>query len=374
MKDAALDSTYPAVIAVSRGAIERNVDTVRTAVGAGRKIIATIKANAYGHGAAGAAEVLAQCGVDYLAVDTLADAQAAARTGTPVLVLSEAPAAIAAALARQGFIPTVAAIPALDAVASAGPPSPPVFIKVDGGFGRFGVPLAEARDFVSAARSRNTVTVEGVYTHIPFSDDAGRRWAEMQTARFASLIEAIEADGGPVPVAQAIASPGIVARTDNRLNAVAVGHLLFGLDPMKPELSGRFQALGLRPALRSIRTTLVKAGAAPPEDGAAPFLRHVTRTGVVPVGLSHGYRSPVEGTQSTMILNGRPVPVLRVCLSSTILDLSDLPDAGVGDEVFLAGPMDGDGISVADIAGWQNASLLALLTALGAGLRHAYVD
>jgi alanine racemase len=372
---AAAPDIYPAVIEISRGAIAHNVAAIRYAVGAGRTIIATIKANAYGHGSAGVARILAECGVGYLAVDTPADARSAGATGKPVLVLNEVPPAVAADLARQGFIPTVTTTAALDAVAAAGPPSPPVFIKVDSGFGRFGVPLADARSFVAEARSRNTITVDGVYTHLPFSDDAGRRWADARLAQFEHLIEVIESDGGPVPVTQATASPGVVAGASDRLNAVAVGHLLFGLDPMKAEFSHRFEAFGLRPALRAIRTLLVKASTAPPGDEAALYLRHgVTRTGVVPVGLSHGYPSPVGGTTATMLFAGRPVPVLRVCLSSTVLDLSRFPDAEPGDEVLLAGPTDGTAISIADVARWRNASLLAALTALGSGLGHRYDD
>ena len=367
---------YPAALEVSLGTVADNFAIVRKTLGPRRAIIATIKANAYGHGVLGIARALREAGADYLAVDAPSDARAirAADIHVPILILSELPPALAAEVAREGFIPTVASREAVEAVASSEPQVKPVFIKVDCGFGRFGIPLAEAREFVTCARSQTSIEVRGVYTHLPFSDAEGQNWAESQKYHFETLIAELEAHGGKIPVTQSMSSPGFVTGSRDGLNAVAVGHLLYGLCPVKPDMAKQYESFGFRRALVAIRTSLVRSGPAAQIGEAAPYLRNgVTRTGVVPIGLAQGYHPPVSGRNATMLLGNTHVRVLRVCLSSTILDLSAMPEAEAGMDVHVLRELGSSKISLDDIVAWQHSSALSVLTGLGLGCHHQFV-
>ena len=178
-----------------------------------------------------------------------------------------------------------------------------------------------------------------------------------------------EAHGGKIPVTQSPARRDRLAR-----NAVAVGHLLYGLCPVKPDMAKQYESFGFRRALVAIRTSLVRSGPAAPIGEAAPYLRNgVTRTGVVPIGLAQGYHPPVSGRNSTMLLGNTHVRVLRVCLSSTILDLSAMPEAEAGMDVHVLRELGSSKISLDDIVAWQHSSALSVLTGLGLGCHHQFV-
>jgi alanine racemase len=359
---------------ISLDAIDHNLSIIRNCVGPDRTIIATLKGDAYGHGIVETARALCAAGTDFLAVDSGNDARAirTADVPTPILILGEWPPDHTLELALAGFIPTVGDWRALAALPR-GPNQKKIFIKVDCGFGRFGIPLEQARRFVNFANAQESVDVVGLYTHLPFSHPDDRKWAEDQLRQFEALVGQLLSDGIRIPVTQALASTGIVTGMTDNLSAIAVGHLLFGLSPVTPELDHLFEGLELRSALNAIRTTLVHVGRRPENGNSAPYLRGgVSTTGVVPIGLAHGYPSAAQGRTAKMILRNRQVPVLRVCLSSTVLDLSETSDAQVGDEVLVLGESKARKISIETMARWQGASVLSALTRLGGGIPHYY--
>jgi len=356
-------------IEVSLGAIAGNLAEIRRRIGPDRKVIAVVKADAYGHGVAAVAAALGEA--DYLAVGTIEDAARIRRAGiaAPVLLLgSLLPGEVDAAL-RLRVIPSLDSRIAADAVAARAGAPVPVFIKVDGGFRRFGVPLEDAAALIRHVASSPLLRLDGVYTHLPFADAEGRTWAMGRYAAFLALIDGLSAAGLDVPVTQALASPALACALADRCSAVAVGTLLFGLPPVGEALAGEADLSGFRPAVQAIRTTLVHVGPAHAADPAYP-VGPATVTGVVPVGLAQGYQARLG--PAAMLLDGRRVPLLRVCMESTILDLSAAPAPRIGAEVTIMGGAGPSAIPLAELAQWQGLGAVATLLRLGAGLprRH----
>jgi alanine racemase len=364
---------YPAAMEIDLAAVAANLAVVRDRLAGGRAIVAAVKGDAYGHGAAMVARSLARGGVDWLAAGSLRDAEAVRRAGvaTPLLLLGPLQAEDIPQVLAGRLVPTLDTEAAAGLLAQAVPAPQPVAVKVDCGFGRFGVPLDRAAAFVRWLAGLPALRLAALYTHLPFADEAGLRWAAARTAAFDGMVDALRRDGLAPPVVQSVASPGLVAGIADRGTAIAAGHLLYGLSPVTGPLAARCAALGLRPAFRGITTRLVHVGHPLPGGAAAGYLqRQDGAVGVVPIGIQDGYR-PQPGA-AFMMIRGRPAPVLRVCLENTILGLQHCPEAGLGDPVLVAGAASAGEVPLAELAGWQQSSPLALLTAFGRSLPRRY--
>ena len=359
------------------GALRSNYREIRRRVGTERKIIAVIKAGAYGHGAAEVARALSGFDVHALATGSFSEALAVRRVGvaTPILFLGSPPPDAMAELLHHDLMPSVGSFEAAQAVSEAvGKGSAPVYIKVDGGFGRLGVLLEKAPDFIRRVAALSGVTVEGVYTHLPFSDTQGRDWAQRRIAAFDELVAGLAADGWRIPVTQALASSGIACGLSDNSNTVAPARLLFGLAPVVPEVG---DMLGFRPVLHAIGTRLLHVTERPGNQSRetdAEYLRHgISATGTVSLGMSTGYLTPAPGRTAFMLLRGRRVPVLRVCLENTVLDLSGVEDPHPGEEVLALGHDGDEEITVEEMAEWGAVSPLSLLTSFDGRLSRRYL-
>lgn len=357
-------------------ALENNYREIRRRIGPNKKFIGVVKANAYGHGAVDFARALSDLGADFLATGSLMDAEAIRKSGirTRLLMLGAHAGESWTELLRNDLTPTIHSIADAEAVSAAAASPTAVHVKVDCGFGRLGVPVERALETIRQAAALPKIVIEGVYTHLPFSDAAGLTWARGRQGAFDGLLEALARTGIEPSVTQSLSSAGVAARLADRCNAVACGYLLCGLAPVAPELA---DLSDFRPVLRAIKTRLVHVGRRPPGRRAheqAPYLgAGVSATGVIPLGLSSGYRSPAPGKQAFVLLAGRRVPVLRVCLENTILDLSACVEPDIGAEVVILGRSGGEGVALEDIADWQGTSPLSVLMSFDRRMAYRYL-
>lgn len=347
---------------VSLGALRRNVERVRAHLPADTLLICSVKANAYGHGVLTVGRALDAVGVSYLATASGADAIRLRESGIQARILlfgGHAPEA-APWYADRALTVTVANLGTADAL----PPGSSVFVKVDAGLGRLGIPLAEARAVILEHLAPRLV-IDGIYTHLPFHNSAGERWARAGLSAFRSLVAELEAAGCSVPVVQALSSPGISAGLPLSGNAVCPGRLLYGLVPS----AGRASEWGFEPVLRriSVRISHVRTYSSDCQVGAGGrrSVHAGDTTAVIPFGRSHGnLADPAEGP--VVIHRGRRIPVIGVSLEHTTLLLG--PDrADVGDEVVVLGDGDGGRVSFEELGRWSHLEPLDALVALDRG-------
>ena len=371
-----MDAVRPNRAEFDLGALRHNLRVLRALAGPEAKIIAALKANAYGHGAASVARALAYEGGTFaLATGSFEDALAIRGAGVdlPILMFGGALPEAAALLLAHDLIPTVYDLAGARAVSSAAATgkTAPVYVKVDSGLGRLGVPLPDALGFIRNIRELPNLRVEGVYTHLSFFDEAEREWARGRLREFDALLRELEAAGIEIPVCQALASSCMVAGLTSRANAVCPGHLLYGVPSIAPSVA---DTSSFRPVLRSIRSRLIHAG--PPKAGMRGVAEGDTprRIGVIPLGLADGYRAPLAGRPACALVTGERVPIRGVSLEHITLDLSERPTAGVGDEVVLLGKSGGESITLADLAEWQGTRMHQVLMAFDRRLPAQYVD
>lgn len=347
---------------IDLGAITHNVGVLRQRAGRPVRILAPVKANAYGHGMVPVSLHLQSLGVDGLATANFDDAVAARAAGVTIPILlygAQLPSGHADVLAA-GLTPTVYDRNSLAVLATlaAGAASPiPVHVKVDAGLGRLGVRLDEAASFAREVTAVRGLLLEGIYTHIPFSDAEGGAWSKRRLAAFASVVGQIEAEHGMrIRYAQGAASSVLSQEFPDQLNTIAPGHLLFGLSPV----SGlRAETLGFRKALRALKARLIHVGRRRAGDdliGApAGGLAADATTGVILFGMDSGLRPAAPGQRAWMLCKGMRCPVLGVSAEYAVVDLSAVSDPQVGDVVTVIGQDGNDAIAVEDVAAWQGA-------------------
>jgi len=360
---------------VDLGVLGDNYREVRRRVGAEPTIIAAVKANAYGHGVVAVAQALVAEGVEILATGSMGDALAMRGAGieTPILLFGSHLPQDTEAVLQAGLIPTLCSLDAARSVSEMAAAPTEVYVKVDSGLGRLGVPVADAQAFITSVARLPNLVLAGVYTHLPFKEEVGRSWAERSQGAFTDLIDALAGAGIHIPVVQARSSAAILGGVDDGpCTAISPGHALYGLAPAAASVA---DTTGLQPVLRAIKTQLIQvtqhAASRTVGRAGAIELPAGALTGVVSFGMIHGYRDG-QSAPPEMLVGGRRVPVLGVSLEYVTLDLTTVPDAAAGDEVVVLG-RDGDAtITLAEIAAWQGVTSLDVLLAFSGRLYYDY--
>lgn len=358
-------------------ALAHNVERVQRWLRPGLALGASIKANAYGHGAPQVAGTLEHEGVAFVMTASYADALAirAAGSNLKIVMLAAAlPAAIPDYL-RASLIPTVHSLEFAEAVSRHAERLTPVWVKVDAGLGRVGVEVEDAVPFLQRVVRLPNVVVDGIYTHLPFADAAGEAWARERLASFANAVAEARRLGLDVAVVQATSSPGTMTGVDAReLTAVCVGSLLYGL-PVLREPHDEQQ--GLRRVLYSIRARLIQVSRHGRDrragSGGTRKLSAGALTGLVPIGISDGYRPARGSTELAMLVGGTRVPVLGVTLAHTTVDLTDVADAAVGDEVVVLGSQGSAEITLDELASAAGAQVYEVALGFDGHIEYDYV-
>ncbi len=339
----------PILAEISLAAITENLKEIRRLVGRPVKVIATIKADAYGHGAVAIGRHLEKLGVNGLATANLDDAVALRERGVKipiVLFASNLPAGVKTLL-QYDLTPSVYDLETAKTLSAVATRTVNVHVKVDDGLGRLGVKVPDARRFIGSIRQLPNINVEGVYTHIAFSNEAGKEWSRRRLVAFIDLIGKLEQeDGLRLDFAQASASSTITCEFPDTLNTIAPGHLLFGLCPVQKQLARTWK---FKHALKSLKGRLIHTVQhSPGEDLAISgqyALQNAMRTGVILFGLDNGFRMPtLKGAY--MLCRGKRCSIVSVTAEYTVIDLAGVDEARVGDEVTIIGRDGAEAISL----------------------------
>lgn len=371
------ESAHPGWAVYDLDRLLANLAAIRRRCAPGQACIAALKGNAYGHGAAPVARALDGEGLAALMTGSFDEACRLRAEGlrTPVVMFAGALPEGMADLVGAGLVPTIVDRAGAEAAARAAAGKPaPVYVKVNAGLGRLGVPLEEAGDFLAGLAAMPGLEVQGLYTHLPFGDARGRDWASERFAAFDALLARLEARGLAPPVTQAGASASVAAGLPDRSNAVCVGHLLYGLSPFSDASVADVSAF--RPVLSEVGSRLVQVSDHPQGSDIAIAgsygIRRGRRTGVAPVGAAQGLARPAPGSRPEALIRGRRAPILAVSLEHLTLDLSDVEEAAVGDAVLLLGGEGDAAIGLGEFAAWSGRRALDTVLALSGRLAAHY--
>jgi len=331
-----------ALACINIQALQHNLQQVRR-YAPGKKILAVIKANAYGHGIATVAQALVKA--DAFAVGTIQEAQQL-RTITPdheIVVLQGISCASDIHLCREKNFQVVVHSNYQVALIEAAAEGQPVqcWLKVDTGMHRLGVLPDQAGSILQRLKqSANVAEPIMLMSHLACADDPDHIENQLQAESFDDL----EIDSKlPRSLAN---SAGIVAFPDTHYDWVRPGIMLYGISPVQNRLAQEFD---LQPVM-TLKSRLIAINALMQGDsvgyGTTWQCPEDMRVGVVGLGYGDGYprHAPCD---TPVLINGKRVPIVgRVSMDLITVDLRELPEAGVGDEVILWG----EGLPIEEIA------------------------
>jgi Alr-MurF fusion protein len=350
-----VDPARPTWLEIDLGVIANNTWRIKALVGPGVRVLVTLKADAYGHGAIRVARTVLQHGAWGFAVATLGEALALRDAGiaAPILILGYTPPWQVRDAIRRGVRITIfdeATAREVSAAAQDVNGNAILHVKVDTGMARLGLQTPDVLPFMRLLRDLPGIAVEGLFTHFATADSADETFAREQLRRFNNVLAAISAEGLRPPLVHAANSAAILRFPASHFDLVRPGLAIYGLAPSaETPLPPEFQpALQWKTEIAQIKQW--PAGT-PISYGGTFITQRSSRIATVPVGYADGFRRSPAWRE--VLMHGRRVPVVgRVAMDYAMLDVTDVPETRSGDEVVLIGRQGQECISAEEVAGW----------------------
>jgi len=367
---------YPTWAEIDISALKSNVRKTREIVGRDIKVLLTIKADAYGHGARFVARAAVSAGVDMLGVATLHEGIELRNSDVrvPIVILSPSLKSEIHEILEHGLIPTVsdmAFAEAFSRTANRFSRRAKMHVEVDTGMTRGGVNADEACDFLKAVAALPAIEVEGVYTHFPSTYSEDGEFMVAQVEVFTALLDRLRAEGITFPLVHTANSAAIVEFARSHFNMVRPGGMIYGMFP-REGMDGK----GIKPVMslksRVVNVKVAKAGSTV-SYGRTYRLAKDTRIAAVAVGYGHGLSRALSG-RGSFLVRGKRVPIVgRVTMDVTLIDASSV-DVEVGDEVVIFGKQGGGEISVYEVAAACGTIPYEVTCGIGKRVPRVYVE
>jgi alanine racemase len=372
-------STYAEI---DLSAIQQNLSTIKNMVSSHVRIMAVVKANAYGHGIIEIARVMEANHVSYLGVARLEEAVTLRKADIrlPILVFGYTPPYGLEALCDYGITQTIYAIEdaqLLSSCATSKGKRAKIHIKIDTGMGRLGL-LTDAHGRLPSAIETIArlpqIELEGIFTHFASADDLDKASARHQLDIFLNLLNVIQQKKIDIPLKHAANSAAIMDLPETHLDMVRPGICLYGLYP-SPYISK--ETIALTPAM-TLKSHIIHLKKVPPGFKVSYGSTYETRThttiATVPVGYADGYNRLLS-SKGTMLVSGHRVPVVgRVCMDLLMLDVGKVAtDIKINDEVVVFGNQGSENVSIDEIAVLLNTINYEIVTSVTSRIKRIYI-
>jgi alanine racemase len=379
-------SGRPVWAEISLKAILHNLRVIRKQVGASRKILAVVKSNAYGLGAVPVAKALQKAGTEWFGVTCANEGVELREAGirNRILILTGFWPGEEKRLIQNNLTPTVTRVDDLghlerSAKAAGGKSRLRFHLKINTGMNRLGISADEVESFARTLAACKHIELEGTFTHFASAEDFTARQTNEQEKVFLACLERLRALGVSPGIVHMANSGAICARPSTWADMVRPGAILYGyyqsFDPpqKKQEVMGQ---VALQPCL-SLRARIISLRDVPVGEGVGYAARFVTkrpsRIAVINAGYADGVVRALTN-RGWALVRGRRVPLVgTISMDLTTLDLTDVPEAVLGDVVTIYGK-DGDAsIEVSEVAHEIGTVTSDLLCALGRRVPKFYV-
>ena len=330
---------------ISLKAIEENIKNIRKITNKNAKIMAIVKADAYGHGFFEVAKVLAENGADCFGVATLDEAVNIRKAGfsQDVLILSSIHEEdIKEALAYDITL-TVYSYDYANKVSEISKEmkkEAKIHIKLDTGMGRIGyvvndVDNSEITDEIIKISELDNVIIEGIFSHFSTSDEKNGDYTHLQFKRFMSVCDSLAQKGVNIPIKHIANSAAVMMYPEYHLDMVRPGIILYGLYPSREVDKTRLfltPAMTLKSKITYIKTLEENRGIS---YGKEYITEEPKKIATVSIGYADGYvRSYAECGE--MMVNGKRVKIVgRICMDQCMIDVTNVHNINIGDEVII---------------------------------------
>lgn len=308
-------------------AIKHNIKAVRKRVDS--KVMAVVKANAYGHGAERVSKEIADL-VDYFAVATIEEAVKLRENNikTPILILGYLSPEYFDMLVKYNIEQTIFDKESALLLAKAGGKA---HIAIDTGMSRIGFEASEKG--IDDIRSINGLNIAGIFTHFASADEEDKAFTRSQYEKFTYVCRRLEEEKIKLPIKHAANSAAIIDMPEMKLDMVRSGIITYGLMP-----SSEVGAFDLKSAMKLISHVVyvkkVPKGT-PVSYGRTFTAERDSIIATIPVGYADGYPRALSNC-GRVIINGQSAPIAgRVCMDQFMVDVTDIGNVKTGDTVYL---------------------------------------
>ena len=341
---------------IDLSAIENNIREIRRLTKPSAKVMAVVKANAYGHGAVAVSKTVLTNGADWLAVALLQEAVELREAGfsVPILILGYTPLEQMELVITNDLRQTIYSLEQAEALSSAAGKAgrkATVHIKVDTGMGRIGfLPKQESIDSIIKIARLPHLEVEGIYTHFAIADAEDKDYSIEQLQYFQWLLDQLAKSGLHISIRHAANSAALIDLPEAHFDLVRPGLILYGMYPsnevQKTKLFLR-QAMSLKAEVSYVKQ--VAKGTAISYGCTFVTARH-SQIASLPLGYADGYTRLLSNNTDVLIKGKRAPIVGRVCMDQCMIDVTGFEDVAMGDEVVLMGRQENEFISAEEIA------------------------
>jgi alanine racemase len=369
---------HPTAAFVDLIALSGNLDRLRAHLSGQSRILAIVKANAYGHGLAAVARSLESAGVEDFGVAFPGEGIQLRQAGVrgSILVMGGFMPQDVRELVEFRLKPVIYHpdhLGWLSAMGDGGSKPLPVHIKVDTGMGRLGLSPEEVLPYARRVLEVKGVRLEGLMTHFSDEDLRSSRLADGQVELFRSIHQRLR-DGGITLSQVHMANTGaLLSRRDTWWSMVRPGLALYGYAPSK----GLGSVLPLQPVL-TLKSRITQVRRVPSGTAVSYGGTFVTRResviGVVPMGYADGYPRALSN-RGEVLVRGQRAPIIgRVCMDMFVVDLTEIASVRLTEEAVLIGSQGDEIITAADLAEWAGTIPYEILSTIGGRIPRIYPE
>jgi len=359
-------------------AYKRNLVKIKSYIGSSVRLMAVIKANAYGHGMIECARTALDAGASMLGVCYASEGIALRNEGitAPILAFGPESANSLSAMIDKDItigIPSGEMLSKLEQTLSSQKKACKIHIKVDTGMGRIGVPPGKAIKMVEKAWNMPGVTVEGIFSHFPSADEERDSFSVNQIETFTRILSRLEQRGMRPDIAHICNSAGTLKFPEAHFDLVRPGIMTYGLLPYP----GSESVMELEPvmSLESRITFIKEVPAGFDVSYSGTFVtKRPSRLATVPIGYAHGFKRFLSN-RGRGLVNGISVPIAgRICMDQTVFDITDAGDVTTGDSIVLLGKQGDERIPVEEHADYGGTITHEIVTGITGRVSRIYIE
>jgi len=340
-------------------AFRHNFLNLRKYLGSQTRIMAVVKADAYGHGAIPCARVAVDCGADYLGAGVIEEGIEFRESGfaTPILILGSIFPDEAEDLVRHDLATILCTLPlaqTLSKEAVRQNKTVSVHIKVDTGMNRLGVSPENLPGLLDDIRVLPNLKIDAVSTHFSSADDEDLSITQAQLEKFQTALNILQKDG--VPMVHCANSSALFKFPESRFDMVRPGLILYGslpspslqsvldreenLSPFQPVMQWKSQIILVKPIARG----------QPISYSGSFTTQRDSLIATLPIGYADGLHRNLSNKMEVLIRGKRAPQIGKICMDMTLVDVTDIHGVQAGDEVVLFGKQGDQIISVEEVA------------------------
>ena len=365
-------------VEINLDALECNFDAVREELPENMKILAVVKANAYGHGAIGIAKFL-EDKADYLAVAATDEALELRKNGVncPILILGHIPYGDYDNIVKFNITPTISDFYEAELLSKAAVKAgvtAPLHIAVDTGMNRIGFLVnAESVKEIKEINSLPNIKIEGVFSHFAAADISDKTYTRKQVEKFDQFMKTLSAEGVNAPIKHLYNSAAI-ADLEKKYDMVRQGIILYGL---RPSDEVEFNNIKVPQPVMSMKTRVVQVKTLPAGEcisyGCTFTTEKETKVATLCAGYADGVTRVLSNNGEVLIRGKRAKIIGRVCMDQFMVDVTDIPDVEAGDTATIFGTDGEETISVDEIAKKANTINYEIICNINSRVTRVYM-